>query len=68
MEELLSPQRIQKDGVFDPVAVEKLVAKAKRGHTIGVKDDMAVVGILSTQLVVDQFIENFSGRVGHGAV
>ena len=68
VEELLSPQRLQKDGVFDPVAVEKLVAKAKRGHTIGVKDDMAVVGILSTQLVLDRFIENFSGRAGHGAV
>ena len=63
VEELLSPGRIHVDGIFNPAAVEKLVKKARRGQTIGIKDNMALVGILSTQLVVDQFINNFSGRL-----
>jgi len=53
---LLSPARIRQDRVFDPRAVEKLVQKVQRGQAIGVKDNMAVVGILSTQLLVDQFM------------
>jgi asparagine synthase (glutamine-hydrolysing) len=56
--ELFSPARIRQDRVFDPRAVEKLVQKVQRGKAIGVKDNMAVVGILSTQLLVDQFIRN----------
>jgi len=54
--ELFSPARIRQDRVFDPRAVEKLVQKVQRGQAIGVKDNMAVVGILSTQLLVDQFM------------
>jgi len=62
VEELLSPKRIHDDGIFDHAAVQKLVAKARKGQVIGIKDNMALVGILSTQLVVDQFINSFSGR------
>ncbi len=43
---------------FRPKAVEKLVRKFERGRAIGVRDNMAVVGILSTQLLVDRFIED----------
>ncbi|OHB66680.1 MAG: asparagine synthase (glutamine-hydrolyzing) [Planctomycetes bacterium RBG_13_63_9] len=57
--ELLSPTRIREDGLFDPDAVEHLVRKAERGRAVGIKDNMALVGILSTQLVVDQFVRNF---------
>ena len=62
VDELLSAKRIQKDGIFNPVSVQNLVEKAKRGQTVGIKDNMTLVGILSTQLVIDQFINNFSGR------
>ena len=62
VDELLSAKRIQKDGIFNPVSVQNLVEKAKRGQTVGIKDNMALVGILSTQLMIDQFINNFSGR------
>jgi hypothetical protein len=34
------------------------VAKARKGQVIGAKDNMALVGILSTQLLVDQFVTN----------
>jgi asparagine synthase (glutamine-hydrolysing) len=67
IDELLSPERIQRDGIFDPAAVGKLVAKAKRGETVGIKDNMAVVGILSTQLVFDQFIRNFGEKVDYAS-
>ena len=56
VDELLSPRRIREDGIFHPDAVEHLVRKIRGGRVIGVKDNMALVGILSTQLVVEQFI------------
>jgi asparagine synthase (glutamine-hydrolysing) len=56
-EELLSKDQIQRDGIFNPGAVQKLVEKIRRGQAIGIKDNMALVGILSTQLLVDQFIK-----------
>jgi len=62
VEELLSKERIEKDGIFQPEAVQKLVEKIRGGQTVGIKDNMALVGILSTQLVVDQFIRNFNRR------
>jgi len=59
IDELLSPDRIKKHGLFNPTSVEKLTAKARKGQILGAKDNMALVGILSTQLFVEQFIENF---------
>ena len=56
VEELLGPERIGQDGIFDPVSVHALVNKFKRGRVVGVKDNMALVGILSTQLLLDQFV------------
>ena len=54
---MLSPSAIEDAGLFDPAAVGKLIAKAKRGAAIGTKDNMALVGILSAQLVVEQFVK-----------
>ena len=67
VEELLSPNRLEKDGLFNPLAVSTLLAKVRKGQVTGIKDNMAVVGILSTQLLVDQFINRFSERTGNGA-
>ena len=55
----LAPERIAADGIFDPWAVSKLIEKFRAGDAVGVKDDMALIGILSTQLVLDQFISHF---------
>jgi len=63
VEELLAPRAVSGAGVFDSGTVEKLLAKARQGQVVGVKDNMAFVGILSTQLVVDQFIKNFPRSV-----
>ncbi|MBC7816846.1 MAG: asparagine synthase (glutamine-hydrolyzing) [Planctomycetaceae bacterium] len=53
---MLSPSAIANAGLFDPEAVSKLVEKARTGAAIGTKDNMALVGILSAQLVVEQFV------------
>ena len=58
----LSPRTIAGDGIFDPRAVSMLTAKFRQGGGIGVKDDMALVGVLSTQLLVDQFVRDFKAR------
>jgi len=63
VEELLAPRAVSEAGVFDSGTVEKLLAKARQGQIVGVKDNMALVGILSTQLVIDQFIKNFPRSV-----
>ena len=59
VEELLSEDYIKKYEYFNPQAVRRLVDKCKRGSVIGFKDNMAFVGILSTQLLHKQFIEDF---------
>ena len=53
----ISSLELVRAGIFDPDRVNKLVRKARLGQTIGVKDNMAVVGVLSTQLFVDHFME-----------
>jgi asparagine synthase (glutamine-hydrolysing) len=55
-EELLSPSAIRHNGIFDEHAVTALVNKFKSGRASSIKDNMAMVGVLSTQLVVHQFI------------
>ncbi len=57
IEELLSEECIGKYGYFNPKPVRLLINKCKRGGVIGFKDNMALVGILSTQLLHRQFIE-----------
>jgi asparagine synthase (glutamine-hydrolysing) len=57
--ELLSPERIVQTGLFKPGAVGQLVAKLESGKPVGETDDMALVGILSAQLLHQQFISNF---------
>lgn len=58
VEERLSPQAINKAGLFQAKAVEKLASKVRQGGALGETDDMALVGILSTQLLHRLFIED----------
>jgi len=53
--ELLSPCAIKENGIFDAQAVCALVSKFRAGKASSVKDDMALVGVLSTQLLATQF-------------
>jgi asparagine synthase (glutamine-hydrolysing) len=63
--DLLSPDRLRRDGVFNPRAVELLLRKYRAGKAVAEKDDMALVAILSTQIVLDRFVNHF--EVSHGA-
>jgi asparagine synthase (glutamine-hydrolysing) len=55
-EELLSVKRVTDDGLFDPSAVQLLIAKARSGAVTSARDTMALTGVLSTQLLVDMLI------------
>lgn len=59
VEELLAPRAIREGGVFDAGAAGKLLAKTRAGQIMSTKDNMALVGVLSTQLIIDRFITNF---------
>lgn len=60
VEEMLSEHTIRQYGYFDPRKVALLLKKARRGSSIAARDNMALVGILSTQLCHYYFIERFS--------
>jgi asparagine synthase (glutamine-hydrolysing) len=57
--DLLSPESLRETGLFTPVAVGRLVDKLKRGAAVGETDDMALAGILSSQLVHFHFVKHF---------
>lgn len=57
--DLTSPDRVARDGVFNPRAVAKLMDKARAGQVASTRDGMAVVGVLSTQIMIDRFVNNF---------
>jgi asparagine synthase (glutamine-hydrolysing) len=53
--ELLAPDAVRQAGIFDPRAVDLLVRKTTTGP-LGEMDSMALVGVLSTQLLHHMFI------------
>ena len=59
----LSADALEESGLFNPLAVQQLARKAANGAALSEVDDMAVAGILSTQLVYDLFVRNFSTRL-----
>jgi asparagine synthase (glutamine-hydrolysing) len=59
VEELLSPSAIRRAGLFKGEMVGQLVAKIRQNRPIGETDDMALAGILSTQLLHSRFVSNF---------
>jgi asparagine synthase (glutamine-hydrolysing) len=55
LDELLSPERIERQDLFHPGAVRKLIGKFETGAAIGTKDNMAMVGIVSVALLEEEF-------------
>jgi asparagine synthase (glutamine-hydrolysing) len=54
--DLLSEDVVQKKGLFEPQAVTRLKQKALTGANLSEVEDMALVGILSAQLVHELFV------------
>jgi asparagine synthase (glutamine-hydrolysing) len=63
VDELLSDKNIKKTGYFEKNKVQRLLSKCRHqdGKLASERENMALVGILSTQLVDHQFIRNFPG-------
>jgi asparagine synthase (glutamine-hydrolysing) len=55
VEELLSDAALRRTGIFDAHAVTTLVNKFKAGRASSTRDNMALIGILSTQLLLHEF-------------
>ncbi len=62
VEELLSKKNLEETGYFDPKTVSLLVKKCAERSVLGFKDNMAIVGILSTLLLHDLFVKKFDSR------
>lgn len=56
----LSESCIRETGVFNADMVGKLVGKCQKKARQGFRENMALVGILSTQILYDKFIGNWS--------
>ena len=57
--DLLSVDRIKECEVFNSESVNNLIHKIKTAHIPSEVDNMALVGILSTQLLFNQFVKEF---------
>jgi len=61
--QLLDKSTLRDYGYFDPDKTERLIKKIKVGRAIGNKDNMALVGILSTQAWHYHFIDQHSYKL-----
>jgi asparagine synthase (glutamine-hydrolysing) len=59
--ELLSETALKESELFKPAAVGQLVRKAGTGMALSEVEDMALAGVLSTQLVFHRFVKEFPG-------
>jgi asparagine synthase (glutamine-hydrolysing) len=57
---LLAPDAIGQAGYFDAAGVSRLLEKCQRGRATGAADNMAFVGILSTMLLHEMFVNGTS--------
>lgn len=63
--DMLSPTKVATAGLFNPLAVQALVSKQQRQGSLGEVDEMALAGILSTQLVQHHFVDGWGTAVTH---
>jgi asparagine synthase (glutamine-hydrolysing) len=59
LEYYLSDSMLKEAGIFKPGAVSQLVAKCRKKNRQGFRENMAFIGILSTQIIYDRFVKNF---------
>ena len=61
VEDLLSQEALKETGYFNPVKVRRLVEKCRKqgGALLSERENMAVIGVISTQLLDHHFIRRF---------
>ena len=57
VQDIMSESNLRRIGYFHPHAVQMLLQKCGTGRAIGAGDNMAFVGVLSTLLLHEQFLE-----------
>jgi asparagine synthase (glutamine-hydrolysing) len=59
--EVMSAERLKAGGIFNPVTVGKLHDKCRRmaQKRLSFKDNMSFIGVLSTQLLIDEYVDHF---------
>ena len=57
--DLCSRESLRETGLFKPAMVGQLFKKMEQGRPISETDDMALAGIISSQLVFHQFVKDF---------
>jgi len=61
----LSEKSLKKAGLFDAKKVTRLLQKAQKLDELSEIDSMALVGILSSQIIHNQFVQDFPARPGN---
>jgi len=56
---LLSGETLKLYGIFDPIKVNQLIINMRQHVSISEMDQMAITGILSTQLLYQMFVKDF---------
>jgi asparagine synthase (glutamine-hydrolysing) len=59
----LSEEKLKSYNIFDHSMVKKLTDKLRKADKSSEFDNMALVGILTTQILNDKFIENFDAHI-----
>lgn len=62
VEEAISPAALAETGIWDPARVGGLVRRCRAGRAVGVREGMALVGLLSTQLWHQAFFGSKAGQ------
>jgi asparagine synthase (glutamine-hydrolysing) len=59
--QMLSDAALKRAGYFDPAKIRRLIAKCRQqdGRLVSERENMALVAILSTQLLDHHFVQNF---------
>jgi len=58
--DVLQKSKLKDSGIFDCGSVETLINRMKSGRIISEMDNMALMAVLSTQIIEDKFIKNNS--------
>ncbi len=63
IEKYCAPEALKKANIFDPAVTRRLFDKAVKNESLSEFDSMAVAGIISTQVLYNKFIKDFSKNI-----